>query len=69
MQMPDVHSSMKDEANNFVYHVLAFRKLDRLEMLQAISMYRSQPKVRRRRRPPQNGSVTIFTIHGATPDL
>lgn len=69
MQMPAIRSSMKDEANNFVYHVLAYRKLDRREMLQAIAMYRSQPKVRRRNRPPQNGSVTILTIHGATPNL
>ncbi len=69
MQTPDVRTSMKDEANNFVYHVLAYRKLDHREMLQAIAQYRSQPKVRRRKRPPYDGSVTIITIHGATPGL
>lgn len=67
--MPDTRTSMKDEANNFVYHVLAYRKLDKREMLEAVAAYRSQPKVRRRKRPPHNGSVTIFTIHGATPSL
>lgn len=66
MRPPNVRTTMRDETNNFLYHVIAYRQLDRTEMLQAIAIYQSQPKVRRNKRPPQNGSVTIVTIHGAT---
>jgi len=69
MQMPNVRRSLKDEANNVTYHVLAYRQLSRMEVLQSIAQYKQQSAVRRRKRPLKNGSVTIVTIHGATPGL
>ncbi len=69
MKMPDVVTSIRDEANNYTYNVLAYRTLSRQEMLQAISHFKSQPKMRRKKRPLRNGSVTIVTIHGATPRI
>lgn len=69
MQMPDVRTSIKDEKNNVVYHVLAYRKLSRAELVQSVRAYHAQPKVRRRKKPLRNTEITIITIHGASPGL
>lgn len=66
MQSPNVRTSMRDEANRFTYHVLAYRQLSRSEMLHAIAMYRLQPSIRKKKRAPQNGAVTILSLYGAT---
>ena len=66
MQGPTVRNAVVDRANNFTYHILAYRRLSRTEMYQAVAVYRAQPSVRRRKHPPRNGSVTIHTEFGAT---
>ena len=67
MQMPDVRSSIRDAKNNVTYHVLAYRPLSHQEVLQSVAMYHAQPKVRRRKKLPRNETITIVTLHGATP--
>ena len=69
MRMPDVRSTIKDSQCNMTYHFLAYRPLTREEMVRGVAMYRSQPKVRRRKTPEKNKVVTIITVHGATPGL
>lgn len=69
MQPPDVRTSIKDEENNVTYHVLAYRKLSRAELVQSVRAYHAQPKQRRRKKPLKNAQITIITIHGATPGL
>ncbi len=69
MLMPSVRSTIKDPANNVVYHVMAYRRLSRAELVQSVAMYRAQPSVRRRKRPERDRVITIVTIHGATPGV
>jgi hypothetical protein len=68
MQMPNVRTSIRDEVNRFSYHVVAYRKVTQAEMLQAIACFHAERR-RRKKLPPRNGSVTIVTIHGASPGL
>lgn len=65
MQPPNVKTSLREEHNNFTYHVAAYRSLSRDEMLQAIGYYLSRLSRARKRRPMRDGSVTIVTLHGA----
>lgn len=69
MQMPNVKSTMKDPKNKVTYDVLAYRPLSYAELLQSVRAYHAQPKVRRRKAPLKNATITILTIHGASPGL
>ena len=62
MQMPTVPTEIKDEDWNFTFRVLAYRKLTREEMLQALAMWRGQSK---RNKPKKNQIVEITSIIGA----
>lgn len=65
MQMPNVVSTLRDAANNTTYHVYAYRKLERSEILASIRTYYAQ-KRRRSRKPLKNSELKILTIIGAT---
>lgn len=69
MQLPEVVSQIRDAAHNVTYRFLAYRKLTRAEMVTGVRQYLSQQRVRHRRTRNRNGTITIVTIHGATPDL
>jgi hypothetical protein len=69
MQMPNVRSSIRDAENNVTYHVLAYRRLSKQELIRSVARYQVQPSVRRRKKPLKNQEITIITIHGATPGL
>ena len=45
MKKPDIRSTLRDEEHNMTYHVVAYRKLNELEMIETIKMYMAQPKV------------------------
>jgi hypothetical protein len=63
MQPPDIKHTLKDAASDVTYHVLAYRRLNRAEVVQAVHVYNSQ---RRRRAKVKPGTtVTIVTIIGA----
>jgi len=66
MPMPDVATSIKDERHNVTYCVLAYRSLTQAEMVLSIRQFHAQPKIRRRRTPLKNQTITIITVHGAT---
>ncbi len=59
MQMPDVRNTLRDEKHTCE------------EMLSGVRLYHyhAQPKVRRRKTPLRNLTITILTVHGATPNL
>ncbi len=68
MEAPNVRTSIRDEKNNVTYHVMAYRKLARAEVVQSVRAFQSQPKVRRKKHV-KNATITILTLHGATPEL
>lgn len=68
MEPPSIVSSLRDEANNTTYHVYAYRKLDRSEILSCIRDYYAQ-KRGRSRKPLKNSELKILTIIGATGGL
>jgi hypothetical protein len=65
MKKPDIRSTLRDEEHNMTYHVLAFRKLNELEMVETVKMYLAQPKIRRRRTPERNKTVTTHALMGS----
>ncbi len=69
MQGPDVRSTLRDDANNMTYHVVAYRALSREELLRCVRHYYAQLSVRRRKSPLRNKVIEIHTIIGASPNL
>jgi len=64
MQEPNIRSSIRDEEHNMTYHVMAYRKLSREELVWQVRSYHSQPRFRRRKTPERNKVITILTIIG-----
>ena len=44
MQRPDIRSTIKDEARNITYHIMAYRALSKDEMVIAVRTLLAQPK-------------------------
>lgn len=65
MKAPNVQNTYRDDENNMTYHVLAYRKLTRDELLFYVSQYLSQPKIRRRKTPERDKTISISTSVGA----
>jgi hypothetical protein len=65
MKTPDIRSTLYDAEHNMTYHVVAFRKLSELEMVQTVQLYLSQPKILRRRTPERNKTVTTVALMGS----
>ncbi len=66
MEMPTVKSSIRDKQNDVTYHVLAYRKLTREELVLAIGHFHSQPSMRRRKAPLRKATITFHSLFGAT---
>ena len=62
MQMPDAKNTIKDEKNDITYEVMAYRKLNRSELVQAVRIYHSLQKRRAKLKRVMN--VTIATTIG-----
>jgi hypothetical protein len=65
MKKPNILSTLYYAEENMTYHVLAFRKLSELEMVQTVKLYLSQPKIQRRRMPERNKTVTTDSLLGS----
>jgi hypothetical protein len=65
VKKPDIRSTLRDEEHNMTYHVVAYRKLNELEMIETIKMYLAQPKVLRRKSPERNKTVTTHALLGS----
>jgi hypothetical protein len=62
MEMPAVISEIQDKENRVKYRVLAYRKLERAELIQAVALY-----LRQQRKKPKRGTlVTIVTTIGSS---
>jgi hypothetical protein len=60
---PTIRSTARSSRTGATYHVMAFRKLTRAELVETIRAYHAQPKVRKVRQP-MNSTVTILTTIG-----
>ena len=61
MQQPNIRTTMKDEKQKITYHVMAYRTLTDVEMLQSIRYYFSQKKSKKLK---PGESITIITVIG-----
>lgn len=59
---PDVVNILKQPKGNITYRILAYRPLNKAEMIQAVDEYYSR---RGRKRPANDTTVTIMTTHGS----
>lgn len=62
MELPTVHNPMKNEENNVLYDVVAYRKLTYDEIVSTIRAYHRQRKSRRKVR---NCTIEIVTLIGS----
>jgi hypothetical protein len=65
MKKPDIRSTLRDEQHNMTYHVVAFRKLNELEMVETVKLYLAQPRILRRKTPERNKTVTTHALMGS----
>ena len=65
MKKPDIRSTLHDEEHNMTYHVVAYRKLNELEMIETIKMYLAQPRILRRKIRERNMTVTTDSLLGS----
>lgn len=57
MEMPQVATEVRDAANDVMYRVMAYRKLEPKEALQFVRLQLRQSK----RKPKRGSTVTIIT--------
>jgi hypothetical protein len=69
MKKPAILSTWFDAEHNMTYHVFAFRELTKLEMVQTVKLYLSQPKILRRKTPEKNKTVTTDSLLGSELDF
>jgi hypothetical protein len=65
MKKPDIRSTLHDEEHNMTYHVVAYRKLNHLEMVETVKLYLSQPHILRRKTRERNMTVTTNSLLGS----
>jgi len=65
MKKPDVRSTLRDEEHNMTYHVVAYRKLNELEMVETVKLYLAQPRILRRKTRERNKTVTTNALLGS----
>jgi predicted membrane chloride channel (bestrophin family) len=64
--MPNVRNTIRDEARNLTFHILAYRTLRPAEMILMVRQWAAQ---QRRRKMLKNQQITILTTFGASPNL
>jgi hypothetical protein len=61
MQMPDVSHTIRDAERDVTYIVLAYRKLSRAELVQAVRVFSAA----RKRAPKRGSTIRIVTTFGS----
>ena len=61
MLHPNVKNIIKDPEKGVTYNVIAYRKLTRKEMIQAVCHYHAQKKTKK---PKKGDVITIVTVIG-----
>lgn len=65
MKQPDIRSVLYDAEHNMTYHVVAYRQLSELEMVQTVGHYLAQPKILKRKTHERNKTVTTRSLMGS----
>jgi hypothetical protein len=65
MKKPDIRSTLRDEEHNMTYHVVAYRKLSELEMIETVKLYLAQPRILRRKTHERNKTVATNSLLGS----
>jgi hypothetical protein len=65
MKKPDIRSTLRDEEHYMTYHVVAYRKLSGLEMIETVKLYLAQPRILRRKTHERNRTVTTNSLLGS----
>jgi hypothetical protein len=65
MKKPDIRSTLRNEEHNMTYHVVAYRKLSELEMVETVKLYLAQPRILRRKTHERNKTVTTSSLLGS----
>ena len=61
---PDVVNILKQPKGNVTYRILAYRPLNKAEMIQIVADYYRRPD--EGKKPADGSTVTIMTQHGST---
>ena len=61
---PDVVNVLKQPKGNITYRILAYRPLNKAEMIKIVDEYYRRPGMRGKK-PAHNSTVTIVTGYGA----
>ena len=64
MQQPNVRSVILDKERGVRYEILAYRKLTRAEMLEAVASFWGQLRKKRLKPPKKGQTIIIETIIG-----
>ncbi len=65
MKKPDIRSTLHDVEHNMTYHVVAYRKLIELEMIETVRLYLAQPRILQRKTHERNKTVTTDSLLGS----
>jgi hypothetical protein len=65
MKKPGIRSTLHDAEHNMTYHVVAYRKLSELEMIETVKLYLAQPRILRRKIRERNMTVTTDSLLGS----
>lgn len=61
MQLPNIKNIIEDPKKGVKYNIIAYRKLSKPEMIEAVRYYHTQKKVKK---PKRGNTVNIITITG-----
>jgi hypothetical protein len=63
---PDVVNILKQPKGGVTYRILAYRPLNKAEMIQAVEEYYRRPGMKGKK-PAEGATVTIMTSYGGAP--
>ncbi len=61
MKGPDIRNIIRDEKEDITYNIIAYKKLSRAEMIEAVQFFHSQKK---KPKLKKSITITILTIMG-----
>ncbi len=65
MKKPDIRSILYDAEYAMTYHVMAYRKLSELEMVETVKLYLAQPKTLKLKMRERNKTVVTDSLMGS----
>lgn len=65
---PDVVNILKQPKGNVTYRIVAYRPLNKAEMVQIVAEFYRRPGMKGKK-PAENATITILTTDGAPPGI